>query len=680
MRTSSIGLAMLLAATCSMTVQAATYHVSRLTGDLHIPVDAEVVPGFEDKIFIAQLGGVASDGTDGDPITKSEGRIVVYDRNTGAVDYDNPFLVINDTSLVDPYGVPEVGLFSMAFHPEFQTNGKLYVNAAVNHTGPAPTVDSRVSPFKTVVREYTVDVNNPALPVTGSRTILTLDQPAANHNGSWIGFNPHESAQGIHNLYITQGDGGDQHDPFNYAQNPNNWYGTVMRVDVDGDDFAGDADKNYAIPADNPYADGVDGAPEVWAWGLRNPWRASFDSANGDMYIGDVGQGWYEEVNLIPAGTSGQNFGWRLREGTVATPTGGVGGPSRSAVDPIYAYLHFGRPGANPDFAGNSVTGGVLYRGPIQELDGRYIFADNVFGQIWSFDPANPLGTVQNMNSLFTPDEGQIFGVTSFDLDENGNLLIVDGAGGLYTLLANAALTLTVNRETGEMTFNNFTGDPAAIKSYQLTSSVGAIGVTELTPVTGNYDASPGGDGSIDATGDWQILSGPSDPFVFEEGAIGAAPTFADQQGFQLSAAGGWIPSPNEDLVLTVTLGDGTVVPASVEYIGNDGVPYVAGDIDFDGEVSFSDWVVFNDNHLTDIAGMSPAASYGHGDLDGDGDNDFDDFRLFQQLFDSANGAGAFAKAIGVVPEPSSLLIGSVAILAVVSRPQRRVSFDGLLA
>lgn len=671
MRTPGYKTALLLAATCSMTASAATYHVSRLTGDLHIPVDAEVVPGFEDKIFIAQLGGVASHGNDGNDITKAEGRIVIYDRNTGTVNYNNPFLIIGDTSLVDPYGVPEVGLFSMAFHPEFQTNGKLYVNVAVNHTGPAPTVDTRVSPFKTVVREYTVNVSNPSLPITGSRTILSLNQPAANHNGSWIGFNPIESAQGVHNLYITQGDGGDQHDPANYGQNPHNWFGTVMRVDVDGDDFVADPNRNYAIPADNPYANGVNGAPEVWAWGLRNPWRASFDPANGDMYIGDVGQGWYEEIDLIPAGTSGQNFGWRLREGPLATPTGGVGGPSRSAVNPIYAYLHFGRPGAQAEFSGNSVTGGVLYRGPIQELYGRYIFADNVFGQIWSFDPANPLGTVQNMNSLFTPDQGQIYGVTSFDLDENGNLLIVDGAGALYTLLANSALTLTVNRETGAMTFNNFTGDPAAIKSYRLTSSVGGIAAGELTPITGNYDSPPGGDGSIDPAGDWQTLTSPTDAFAFEEHAIGAAPTFADQQGFQLSAAGGWIPSPNEDLVLTVTLGDGTVVPGSVEFIGNGGAAYVAGDLNFDGDVSLLDWVVFNDNHLTNLAGLSPAASYGRGDLDGDGDNDFDDFRLFQQLFDSANGAGAFAEALRAVPEPSSLVIGSLAVLMIASVGRR---------
>lgn len=649
-------LACLSAFVASHPAPGASYSVRRLTGDLHIPVDAEVVPGFEDKVFVAQLGGVASDGSDGDDITKAEGRIVIYDRATGQVDFFNPFLTIGDTSLVDPFGVPEVGLFSMAFHPDFATNGKLYVNVAVNHTGPAPTVDTRLSPFKTVVREYTIDVGNPSLPVTGSRTILELDQPAPNHNGSWIGFNPLETAAGDNFLYITQGDGGDQHDPANYGQDPGSWFGTVMRIDVDGDDFSGDPDRNYAIPADNPFVGVPGSADEVWAYGLRNPWRGSFDPQNGDFYVGDVGQGWYEEIDLIPAGTSGQNFGWRPREGAQATPTGGVGGPLPGAVDPIYDYLHTGRPGAVPGFSGNSVTGGVLYRGPVQELNGLYIFADNVSSNIWAFDPADPTNTIQNMNALFTPDEGQIFAVTSFDLDENGNLLIVDGAGALYTLLPNLELTLTVDRETGAMTFANFTGGPTDVRSYRLTSATGSIAPTELSPVAGNYDAPPGGDGSVDPTNDWTVLTGPTDAFAFEEQADAAAATLADQQTFILSAEDGWVPSPTEDLVLTVTLGDGTEVPASVSFVGNGGAAFTPGDLDFSGEIGPSDWLVFNAAHLTDLSGLSPAARYGLGDFDNDGDNDFEDFRQFQALYNAANGVGSLEAVIGGVPEPSGAL------------------------
>lgn len=411
------------------------YHLELLTTDLHIPVAAEMAPGIDDKIFIAQLGGFASDGSDGDDITKAEGRVVVYDRTTGQVDYINPLLVIDDTSLVE-YPNPEVGLFSMAFHPDFQSNGKFYVNVAVEHDGPAPTVDTRVSPFKTVVREYTIDL--PSLTVTQPpRTILELDQPQVNHNGSWIGFSPTEVADGKRYLYVTQGDGGDQHDPAQYGQDPGSWFGTVMRVDVsDGADaFPGDPDRNYGIPADNPFVGGG-GAPEVWAYGLRNPWRASFDAATGDFWIGDVGQGRYEEIDFQPADSpGGENYGWRLREGFHETPTGGanVGGPQPpDGVDPVYEYQH-----GFDEFEGNSVTGGYVYRGPSADLQGRYIFADNVSGHIWSFDPADPAGTVENMDELLNP-YGNIFAISSFGEDEAGNLLIVDGAGALYQVAKGA--------------------------------------------------------------------------------------------------------------------------------------------------------------------------------------------------------------------------------------------------
>lgn len=652
---------------------AATYHVERLTADLHIPVQAQIAPGFNDKIFVAQLGGRSSDGTDGNDITKAEGRIVVYDRTTGQVDYQNPFLTISDTSLLEPYGVPEIGLFSFAFHPDFATNGKLYVNVAVNHTGSAPVVDTRVSPLKTVVREYTVNVANPALPVTSSRTILELNQPAPNHNGSWLGFNPLESAEGDNYLYITQGDGGDQHDPANYGQNPNNWFGTVMRIDVDSDAFAGDPARNYAIPSDNPFVGGG-GAPEVWAYGLRNPWRASFDSTTGDFYIGDVGQGYYEEVNFI-AGDSpgGQNFGWRLREGAHPTPTGGVGGPAPpGAVDPIYEYLHPGRPGAIPDFSGSSITGGVMYRGPVQELQGRYIFADNVSGHIWSLDPDDPSESVQLMDSLFTPDQGEIYGVTSFDFDQDGNLLIVDGAGQLFALVPNVAVTLTVDRETGSMQLGNFTGDALDIRSYELTSASGAIEPTLLTPIAGNFDASMSGDGSVDGTNAWQVVSAPGDHFGFAEQSTGTATTLSDHQSFSLSAADGWIPSPTEDLALSITLGDGSTLNASVQFFGNGDSAYDRSDLDFDGQLDSDDWVIFNANHLSSLAGLSPAQQYGSGDLDGDGDNDFDDFRLFKADYIAALGASAFAELTVQVPEPTGLALAFCGMLGIGWRLARR--------
>ncbi|MCA9239499.1 MAG: PQQ-dependent sugar dehydrogenase [Planctomycetales bacterium] len=430
------------------------YHVVRMTqpqpnglgqdvSPAHLPVQAVFAPGVTDKMFIVQLGGQNSGGVDhgadGDVITKRDGRLVLFDTNTRLVDYNSPFLVIPDTNTSNPFAADEIGLFSLAFHPDYQTNGKFYVNVAVNHAGQAPVVDTRLSPFKTSVREYIAV--NPADPSQGavfSKTILELDQPAANHNGSWLGFNPFESAEGKNYLYITQGDGGDQHDPARYGQNKESWFGTVMRVDIDGDDFA-DPDLNYAVPTDNPFYGGASANDdEVFAYGLRNPWRASFDSLTGDMYIGDVGQGTWEEVNVIPYGTSGQNFGWRLREGFGPTPTGGVGGSQPAdGVDPILAYLHgFG------SYQGNSITGGIVYRGPVVSLRGKYLFADAVSGGIWAidledvpnFDPNAPSATMMRLNSTFNPDFGSIVSIVGFGEDPEGNLLMVDYLGDIFRL------------------------------------------------------------------------------------------------------------------------------------------------------------------------------------------------------------------------------------------------------
>lgn len=479
-----------------------------------------MAPGFDDKIFVAQLGGRDSDATDGDPITNAEGRIVIYDRSTGQIDYLNPFLVISDTTLVE-YPNPEVGLFSLVFHPDFQTNGRFYVNVAVDHDGAPPTVDTRISPFKTQVREYTVDINDPNLAITDSRIIFELDQPQVNHNGSWLGFSPAEVADGKRYLYITQGDGGDQHDPASYGQDPYAWYGTVMRIDIENDDFPGDPDKNYAIPADNPFvSDG--GAPEVWAYGLRNPWRASFDSVTSDLWIADVGQGTYEEVDFQPASsTGGENYGWRLREGLHQTPTGGgIGGPRPpDNVDPVYEYVHGGG-----DFQGNSITGGYIYHGPSVDLQGRYFFADNVSRHIWSFDPNDPFGTVENMDEMLNP-YGSIIAISSFGEDENGNLLIVDGAGGLYQVAAGAR-----------------------------------------------------------------------------------------------------------------------------------------SDLDGNGQIGIPDWILFSQNHLTDLSGFTGPEKYARGDLDLDGDNDYSDFLLFKQDYDAANGMGALAAAIAA-PEPATVFLAMIALM-----------------
>lgn len=655
-------------------LSAAGYHVKRLTDDLHIPVYATTAPGDNNRIFIAQLGGVAGDGTDGSPITNGLGRIVIYDRTTGLVDYNNPFLSINDTSLLEEYAIPEVGLFGMTFHPDFQTNGKFYVNVAVNHVGTPPTVDGSVSEFKTVVREYTVDPGNPNFANPASaRTILSLNQPHSNHNGSWLGFSPQEVAAGERNLYITQGDGGMQRDPSNHGQNKNTWFGKVMRIDVSGDAFPADPERNYAIPANNPYV-GVDGADEVWAIGLRNPWRASFDRQTSDFWIGDVGQDRREEINFQPANSSGgENYGWRLREGSVASPTGGIGGPAPPGnVNPTYEYFHQGL-SPNPALQGNSVTGGYVYRGPVAELQGKYIFGDAVSGHVWSFDPANPSGTVQNIDAQFAPDAGQIFSVTSFGEDNQGNLLIVDGAGQLFQVMPNLAVTLTVDRATGAMTLLNETGAVTGIRSYSISSDVGAINATGFQTIAGNFDSPPGGNGSIDPNDDWQVTSTSGDRGFFREASLGDGGTLGVGAQLNLSGSGGWIRSPVEDLALSVTLADGSIVAGTVAYVGNGGEAFGRSDLNFDGELTLADWSVFRSFNLTNLAGLSDAEQYGRGDLDGDGLNNFKDFRLFQADYDAANGAGAFAAATGV-PEPSGLLLCCLALPAAARLRSLRVA------
>jgi len=208
----------------------------------------------------------------------------------------------------------------------------------------------------------------------------------------------------------------------------------MLRLDIDGDDFPADNNRNYAIPATNPFVGGT-GDDEIFLYGLRNPWRCSFDRLTGDLYIGDVGQSNREEISFFPAaGHPDRNMGWRLREGTIQTPAGGIGGPRPADnVDPIYDYPRTG------PFGGSSVTGGYVYRGPVPGLRGNYFFTDFNSNNLWSFrfdgsDPADFNG--QNFSALFrwnnvvSVNAGTISQVASFAEDLEGNLYLLDLGGG----------------------------------------------------------------------------------------------------------------------------------------------------------------------------------------------------------------------------------------------------------
>src|SRR5690606_17874433 len=245
----------------------------------------------------------------------------------------------------------ERGLLGLAFHPDFSDTRMFFVNFTD-------------SSGNTVVRRYRVESGEPPSTVEAGSALdlLKLEQPFSNHNGGWMGFGP----DGY--LYIAVGDGGSGHDPQNNGQNKNSLLGKMLRIDVNGDDFPTDSSRNYAIPDDNPFV-GADGLDEIWAYGLRNPWRNSFDRETGDFWIGDVGQSTREEINFQPAAsTGGENYGWRLREGSIATP-GAVGGARPAGnVDPVYDY---GLSGSQ------SITGGYVYRGSaMPQLRGHYFFAD----------------------------------------------------------------------------------------------------------------------------------------------------------------------------------------------------------------------------------------------------------------------------------------------------------------
>ncbi len=353
-------------------------------------------------------------------IEQHSGNVLRVDRTGGAV-AATPFLTISDLATGG-----EQGLLGLAFDPDYASNGYFYTN----HTDAGGT--TRITRYQRSA-DPTIADHASATPV------LSYTQPQANHNGGWMGFGP----DGM--LYVASGDGGGGNDDdsghtagIGNAQDiTNNLLGKLLRLDVSGDDFPGDDSRNYAIPADNPFVGGT-GDDEIWAYGLRNPWRASFDRATGDLYIGDVGQNAREEINFQPAGDNGgANYGWRLREGTIATPQVGGAAPV-DAFAPIYDYAQGGG-----DLQGNAVTGGYVYRGPIDELTGEYFFADFINERIWSltFDGSAPedfdgsnFSTFTDWTDVLIPDAGTIGNIASFGEDSLGNLYIVDLDGDVFAL------------------------------------------------------------------------------------------------------------------------------------------------------------------------------------------------------------------------------------------------------
>jgi glucose/arabinose dehydrogenase len=328
----------------------------------------------------------AGDGTGRLFITLQVGKILVYN---GQQLLPTPFLDIG--SLISTGG--ELGLLGLAFHPNYSANGFLYV-------------DYTDLNGDTVIARYRVSADPNVVNTTSAVILLTIPQPFSNHNGGQLQFGP----DGY--LYIGMGDGGgagDQHGQIGNGQDPQALLGKMLRIDVTNQD-------TYAVPASNPSGN------EIWASGVRNPWRFSFDRSTGDLYMADVGQNTYEEVNFQPASsTGGENYGWRIMEGTHCFDLRQGCDQSGLAL-PVAEYSH--------DAGGCSVTGGYVYRGSkYPALQGAYFFGDYCTGNIWSLQRS---GDQWQMTRRLESGVR----ISSFGEDVNGELYVVDHGGAIYQLAA----------------------------------------------------------------------------------------------------------------------------------------------------------------------------------------------------------------------------------------------------
>lgn len=368
---------------------------------LHAQIQLELITfatGFSQPVDIANAGDARLF------IVEKRGIIHILDADGQRL--PQPFLDIDDRVRS---AENERGLLGLAFHPDYAENGYFYVNYTGNDG------DTRISRFQ--VSEDDPNIAEPE----SEQILLTVQQPQANHNGGDLAFGP----DGY--LYISLGDGGGSGDPTNSGQTRTTLLGKMLRIDVDNGN-------PYSIPADNPFAEDDFTLDEIWALGLRNPWRFSFDRETGDLWIADVGQNAFEEINFQPADSpGGENYGWRCYEGNATFNTNNC--PAASELTfPAQTYAHVG------NFCGGSVTGGYVYRGSAYSaLQGAYIYADFCKGQIWSLRP-DGTGRWENTELLDGVDSDFV----AFGEDQSGELYLAGiSSGNIYRVTdANATSTL----------------------------------------------------------------------------------------------------------------------------------------------------------------------------------------------------------------------------------------------
>ncbi|MBH28419.1 MAG: glucose dehydrogenase [Chloroflexi bacterium] len=343
-----------------------------------------IVDGFQKPIYVTHAG----DGTGRLFVVEQSGVIwIVMD---GQV-FNEPFL---DLSNKITRRSSEQGLLGLAFDPNYSNNGQFFVHYSDNNGD-------------TVVMKLFVSGNaNRANHQSGIK-VLTQSQPYRNHNGGQIAFGPDG------NLYVGLGDGGLAGDPHNNGQNLQTWLGSILRVSIE-------SPVGYTVPSDNPFVDNQDARSEIWVYGLRNPWRFSFDRITGDLYIADVGQNNWEEINFQSADSlGGENYGWSNMEGNHCYRLGCDSGLFSA---PIVDYHH-----SNGEC---SVTGGYVYRGEaLLHMSGSYVYGDFCSGTIWTISRITPDDWDE---ALIIESDLQI---SSFGEDEDGELYVVDYAGGIYKIV-----------------------------------------------------------------------------------------------------------------------------------------------------------------------------------------------------------------------------------------------------
>lgn len=346
----------------------------------------QIATGFARPVYVTHAG----DGSGRVFVVEQAGIVKII--RDGRV-LTTPFLDIRDRVEMGARMGDERGLLSVAFHPKYKENGRFFVNYTARKQGV----------LKSIIAEYRVS-SNPDIADRAERVILEIEQPFPNHNGGLNKFGP----DGF--LYIGLGDGGAAGDPLNAGQRLDTLLGKILRIDIEKEP--------YAIPQDNPFTGRATAQGEIWAYGLRNPWRFSFDRCTGRLFAGDVGQNRIEEIDLIE---KGKNYGWKIMEGSQCYDP-----PTRCNTQglelPIAEYDHA---------LGCSVTGGYVYRGTqYPSLIGHYLFGDYCSGRIWSL-VQEPSGRWTMRQLLDSP-----FNISSFGEDERGELYVVHYGGAIYRVVA----------------------------------------------------------------------------------------------------------------------------------------------------------------------------------------------------------------------------------------------------